>query len=53
MKLGPYNCIKENLKQNDTLVKSSIINIDQLFKNLVFQCTPSEQKKGVAIYTQQ
>ena len=29
-------------QQNDTLVKSAIINIDQLLQNLEFQRTPSQ-----------
>ena len=41
-KLGMYNCIKKSLQQNDTLVKSAIINIDQLLQNLEFQRTPSQ-----------
>ena len=39
------------LQQNSTLVKSTIINIDQLLQNLEFQCMPSQQRKMV-IYTQ-
>ena len=45
-KLGLYNCIKESLQQNDTLVKSAIIDIDQLLQNLEFQRTPFLIGKG-------
>ena len=40
MKMG-----KKSLQQNDTLVKSAVINIDQLLQNLEFQRTPSQQRK--------
>ena len=35
--------IYQNLQQNDTLVKSAIINIDQLLQNLEFQRMPANQ----------